>query len=63
MNSGNERFTEQQSADLRAEVERRAYELYLGRGCADGQDLDDWFRAERELLETNQEFAQAAHQG
>ena len=63
MNSGNERFTEQQRADLRAEVERRAYELYLGRGCGDGQDQDDWFRAEREVLETDQEFAQAAHQG
>ena len=63
MNSDSERFTEQQSADLRAGVERRAYELYLGRGCGDGQDQDDWFRAEREVLETNQEFAQAAHQG
>ena len=23
-------------------IERRAYELYCARGCADGHDLDDW---------------------
>ena len=27
----------------------RAYELFEARGCADGQDLDDWLTAEREL--------------
>ena len=32
------------------QVERRAYELYLERGRADGQDLGDWFAAERELF-------------
>ena len=32
------------------QVERRAYELYLERGCADGHDLADWFAAERELF-------------
>lgn len=29
---------------------RRAYELFEGRGCQDGHDLEDWFRAESELL-------------
>jgi hypothetical protein len=33
------------------EIAARAYELYLGRGEGDGQDLDDWFTAERELTE------------
>lgn len=30
-------------------VAQRAYELYLARGGADGQDFDDWLTAEREL--------------
>ncbi len=33
----------------RAQVARRAYELYLERGATDGRDMDDWFTAEREL--------------
>jgi hypothetical protein len=32
------------------QVERRAYGLYLERGRADGQDLADWFAAEKELF-------------
>jgi len=28
----------------------RAYEIYAGRGYADGNDKQDWLRAERELL-------------
>jgi HSP20 family protein len=31
-------------------VRRRAYELFEARGRADGKVLDDWFRAEEELL-------------
>jgi hypothetical protein len=31
-------------------IERRAYELFLARGREHGHDLDDWLRAERELL-------------
>lgn len=30
-------------------VARRAYELYLERGGADGQDVDDWLQAEQQL--------------
>jgi hypothetical protein len=30
---------------------RRAYEIYVERGCAHGQEVDDWLQAERELLE------------
>lgn len=33
------------------EIRKRAYEIYLQRGCAHGYDLDDWLRAERELNE------------
>jgi Protein of unknown function (DUF2934) len=33
----------------------RAYELFLERGGEHGLDLDDWFRAERELYAPDQE--------
>lgn len=33
-------------------INTRAYELYLARGGADGQAMDDWLTAERELSET-----------
>jgi DUF2934 family protein len=33
----------------RERVAVRAYELYLARGGGDGQELDDWLCAEREL--------------
>jgi Protein of unknown function (DUF2934) len=31
------------------DVARRAYDLYLARGCEPGHALDDWLDAEREL--------------
>ncbi len=31
------------------QVRRRAYELWIARGCRDGHDLEDWLDAEREL--------------
>lgn len=34
----------------RDRIAHRAYELYLARGGTDGQDMDDWFNAERELV-------------
>jgi len=33
----------------RERVAQRAYELYLARGGGDGQAMDDWLSAEREL--------------
>lgn len=35
---------------LRESIARRAFELFEGRGALLGRDLDDWFRAEMELL-------------
>jgi hypothetical protein len=32
-----------------SEIADRAYAIYLGRGCRDGFDRQDWFQAEREL--------------
>lgn len=37
------------SIDLEAEIRRRAYELYLMRGCTPGQENDDWLVAEQEI--------------
>lgn len=33
----------------KAEVARRAHEIYMARGGSHGCDLDDWLQAEREL--------------
>ena len=35
----------------RADIARRAYDLFLARGCEHGYDVEDWLRAERELTE------------
>ncbi len=32
-----------------AQIERRAYEIYLERGGTDGRDIEDWLEAERQL--------------
>jgi hypothetical protein len=34
------------------DIRRRAYELYMQRGCGPGNQLQDWFQAERELMMT-----------
>jgi hypothetical protein len=31
------------------EIRLRAYEIYVERGRIDGQDLEDWLQAEKEL--------------
>jgi Protein of unknown function (DUF2934). len=31
------------------EIRRRAHEIYVARGGAEGYELDDWLQAEREL--------------
>ncbi len=35
----------------REEIELRAYQIYLQRGGVQGQEVEDWLQAERELLE------------
>lgn len=37
------------SEPSREEIEQRAYYLYLARGCAEGQEIEHWLEAEREL--------------
>lgn len=53
----------EQKLPTRDQVERRAYELYLERGRADGQDLADWFAAERKLMESSQRPVSGAPRG
>jgi len=38
------------SIDLEGQIRQRAYELYEERGRTPGQETEDWFRAEREVL-------------
>ena len=35
----------------REEIELRAYQIYIERGGAHGQEMEDWLQAERELVE------------
>lgn len=38
------------SVELQTEIRVRAYELYEQRGAAPGNEVEDWFAAEREVL-------------
>ena len=41
--------------EVREKIEKKAYELYEQRGCTPGNELGDWFEAERIVLaELNQ---------
>ena len=40
-----------------ADIARRAFELYCDRGREDGDDVDDWLNAERELLDASSSSA------
>lgn len=40
----------QENGDLHARIAERAFALYHRRGGHHGQDLEDWFAAEREVL-------------
>ena len=42
------------------EIELRAHQIYVERGGAHGQDVNDWLQAERELLEKNGKTGQMA---
>jgi len=34
-------------ADLSEKIAKKAYELYVARGCANGHDVEDWIKAEK----------------
>ena len=39
-----------ETLSLEEQIRRRAYKLYLRRGRQSGLELDDWLRAEEEIL-------------
>jgi hypothetical protein len=39
------------NAEVRAMISTRAYELYERRGCEPGKEIEDWLRAENEILQ------------
>jgi Protein of unknown function (DUF2934) len=39
-----------ESSPTHEEIALRAYQIYVERGGAHGQDVDDWLQAERELV-------------
>jgi hypothetical protein len=41
----------QHSEDQHRSIERTAYELYVQKGRRDGDDLSDWFQAEKMVFE------------
>ena len=36
--------------DRHEKIAQRAYQLYEGGGCVNGNDMDYWLKAEREIL-------------
>ncbi len=38
-----------ETISLEEQIRRRAHEIYLERGDADGSEIDDWLQAEREI--------------
>ena len=38
------------SEQMRERIETRAYELFLERGCEHGHDVEDWTKAESEIV-------------
>ena len=34
---------------IQEQIQSRAYELYIEKGCSEGQDLDNWLQAEAEI--------------
>lgn len=41
---------ENMDQEMRVQIEKRAYELFEARGAEHGHDVEDWVRAESEIL-------------
>jgi len=48
-----EKRAESSPQPTREDIERRAYEIYLERGGAEGYEMEDWLQAEQELQQRN----------
>jgi hypothetical protein len=44
------------------DIARRAYDLYLTRGCEHGHDVEDWLQAERELRDAVMDISKDLHE-
>jgi len=51
------------SAPTHEAIEVRAYQIFIERGGAHGQDVEDWLQAERELVEKYSKPVQKAKAG
>ena len=49
------------SNDLQQQIRVRAYELYEARGAEPGRELEDWTRAESEIVNQNQNQKKMLH--
>jgi hypothetical protein len=49
----NEATRKPKTPELDDQIRRRAYELYEERGRTDGAELEDWVRAETEVLSSD----------
>lgn len=47
------------SQSYEEQIRRRAYELYEARGREDGHDIEDWLRAESEIIDKTAKTAVA----
>ena len=47
-------MADMEKVPTREEIELRAYEIYLKRGGKEGDALDDWLAAEKELSASSQ---------
>lgn len=45
---GKDKGSKGKSSDFQSKIQKRAYEIYLKRGCSHGNDLADWLEAERQ---------------
>lgn len=39
--------SKKEEKDVKEEIQKKAYEFYQKRGCADGHDWEDWLEAEK----------------
>ncbi len=48
--TSNEAVKRLDDPNLRHQIEKRAYEIWLSSGCSQGNDIADWLQAEKEVL-------------
>ena len=54
--SSNEAVKPLIDANLRLQIEKRAFEIWLSSGCSQGNDVAHWLQAENEVLAERQKI-------